>query len=423
MSWKRHVVAGSLAAGLACGIAGAQEQPPKPETPPAPGGGTNPAAPVPPPKAKESFFGNHFALYLEVRGGPASIDAINNSNDGAADLKTQSELNFNGSKAGEFTVGWTLPRGRGQYLFTYTGIADGDYELDATGSERIYLNPDGTTGTKLLPHPAPWWHLSVRDGQLNSTETPPVWDETVDDANGDLEPQNEELKFPTTDARLGRQVPADLGSQVQTYDLIYRREFGGVRYHARWTAGVRYLDFQSVVPTTTWIVGAATIPGVGFTEGVQNQLLLLDQKTTGWGPVGSGEIQFNFFRRRLQLYGLFRAAYLNQEIKADSGAFAFLTRDPSPGATDFVTNVGRVERDVKKTSWNSSFEVGVRVKIVEGFHAFVEWHTSGYLDVMLLPTKLAFPANATQGAQAVGANFVSRDFDLSAAQLGLSFQF
>jgi hypothetical protein len=47
-------------------------------------------------------------------------------------------LRFEGTKSGQFTIGWTLPRGRGQYLLTYTGIADGDFELDASGTQASY---------------------------------------------------------------------------------------------------------------------------------------------------------------------------------------------------------------------------------------------------------------------------------------------
>jgi len=78
MTWKRSVAAACLAAGLSARLVGAQEPTPTPAPTPAPApeptaGDT--ATPPPPPieaKPKEAFFGNRFALYLEVRAGVSS---------------------------------------------------------------------------------------------------------------------------------------------------------------------------------------------------------------------------------------------------------------------------------------------------------------------------------------------------------------
>jgi hypothetical protein len=128
MSWKRRLAVSVIAAGLGVGSRAARAEDPAPKQDEAA------VAPAEAPKKKEPFFGDHFAMYLEARGGPASIDTIENPLTSGAQSNSKSELDFNGNKNGQITVGWTLPRGRGQYLLMYTGTADGDYELTRSDS-------------------------------------------------------------------------------------------------------------------------------------------------------------------------------------------------------------------------------------------------------------------------------------------------
>jgi hypothetical protein len=420
MTWKQRLAVGAFAAGLGVGSQAARAEDPVPEKVDAA------AAPTEAPKKKDPFFGDRFAMYLEVRYGPASIDTISNPLTSGSDSTSESTLGFDGNDFGQFTVGWTLPRDRGQYLLTYTGIADGDYELNATGSQRSYEVQNSQPPAQ-LQFLLPWWQVTIRDGQLTTTETPPVWDsrrvpQGGDDANSNGLPDLNEIRYPTTTVDLLATVPKDLGNRIQTWDLVYRREFGGLRIRSRWTAGVRYLNAEGAILTPSWLVGIVGTPGFGYSDGVVNNFIVMQQSTTGVGPVGSCEIQFNFFRQRLTLYGTVQAAFLLEKLDTDSGAFTYLARDPAVSGVYFPGS-GRIQGSVSKTGWNPAFEMGLRVKLLEGFHLAVDWNRTGYLDTILIPTNLSIPTNASQIALGTTARFISRDFVVSTINLGLSFQF
>jgi hypothetical protein len=118
--------------------------------------------------------------------------------------------------AGQFTIGWTLPQGRGQYLLTYQGVADGDYDVEATGYQRSYIQ-NGGGGPSVPTDRLPWWHLSIQNGQLQTTKVPPQWNVITDDADHDQFPDTGEIKYPTTTVNLGAAVPDDLGNRVSTW--------------------------------------------------------------------------------------------------------------------------------------------------------------------------------------------------------------
>ena len=426
MTWKRSAAAACLAVGLGARLVGAQEPAPTPAPTPAPQPtAPAPAQPAPPPpaveqKPKESFFGTRFALYLEVRAGTSDGEEVLTHIESTQNLESETSLKYEDIKHGEFTIGWTLPRDRGQYLFTYTGVADGGYDFDATGFQRAYFDPQGTEN--ILENTLPWWHTSIRDGELRSVQKPPTWDAAVDDADNDAFPDPDEIHYPTITQDVSRAVPDDLGSQLSTYDLYYRREFGGTRYHARWTAGARYFDFDAALPIGMWLNHGSSIPGLGWSDGVLNPIVITRQEASGWGPVGSAEFQVNFFRRRLQLYGLVRAAFINLSTELDSGQFQFLVTDPTAGAGT-VPRQGRFQKSIDKASWNSTFEAGVRFRILPGFHVFADWNKSGYLDPVIVPTRISLPVNAQQIDQPIGASYKTEDIVLSTLQVGLSFQF
>jgi len=361
-------------------------------------------------------------MYLETRGGSASIDTIDNSVESGLRSSSNNNLDFSGSQIGQFTVGWTLPRGRGQYLLTYTGTSDGSFELDATGAQASYQAVPGQA-QRVIGFQLPWWHIAAQNGVLTATKTPPVWNSIADDANGNGAPDPNEMKYPVTTATLTATAPEHLGNRIQTWDLYYRREFGGVRIRSRWTAGIRYLTFDGAIVTPAWVTGASSAAGVGYTDGSQVDLILMQQSTTGWGPMGSGEIQFNFFRQRLTLYALVQAAFILESLDTDSGTFTYLTRDPTAGSNAYFPGPGHISESVSKSTWNTTFEAGLRVRLLEGFNLILDWNTTGYLDTMLLPTQIALPDNASQVALGTTARFVSRDYIVSSINLGLSFQF
>ena len=362
-------------------------------------------------------------MYLETRGGPADIGTLNTPVSSGSQSNSVSELDFEGSKTGQFTIGWTLPRGRGQYLLTYNGVADGDFELNANGTQQTYV-PTGLL-QPTITFLAPWWHLAIQDGNLTVTKVPPTWDSATDDTIDNNLPDPEELKFPTTTVLFHSTTPKDLGNRIQTWDLLYRREFGGMKIHARWAAGLRYLNYEGAIPVPSWLIGAPLSgsginQGAGYSDGVQNHFIVMQQSTTGFGPIGSGEIDFSFFRQRLTLYGAVQAAYLMEKLKGDSGTFTYLAADQAGG---LFPGPGRIHDEVSKSTWNTSFEAGLRVRLLEGFHLIVDWNTTGYLDTVMVPSDLSIPTNAQQTALGTTATFVSRDFVVTSVNLGLSFQF
>jgi hypothetical protein len=420
MTWKRVLGTALLVAGLGAGLDASYAEDPAPAPAPAP-------APEPPPKAampekqKESYFGKKFALYVETRGGVASFDALDNPVTTTTDEFSQNQIRPGGGKTGQFTIGWTLPRDRGQYLFTFTGLADDSYELDAEARQRSYIDPSGAGGQALRDE-LPWWHVRVKDGVLHTTQVPPTWNSVTDDANGNGIPDPNEITYPATTVDLTAPVSKSLNSRLATYDLTYRRDFGGVRYHARWTAGVRYFTFDGSLPTPAWVMADVGRQGVGFTDGVQNQFLIMSQSTSGWGPMGAGEMQFNFRRRQFQIYLLVQAAFLVESLKTDSGSFTYLAGGSAfPNAV--VPGQGHISDDLAKTAWNLAFEAGFRVRVADGFHIFISWNRTGYLDTLLVPTILSVPANSTQFDQGTSAAFTTRDIVISSANFGLSFQF
>ena len=415
MSWKRGLAAGLISVGLSL-----VSQPSRAEDPPPPKDEV-PPVPAEAPKKKDPFFGDHFAMYLETRGGPASVNTINNSLQNGFRSYSSNEFSFADTKSGQFTAGWTLPRGRGQYLLTYTGVSEGTLELDATGTQASYQASAGQSPIT-IGYQLPWWQISISDGLLTTTKTPPVWNSIADDANENGVPDPDEIKYPTTTVNISAAVPKSIGNRIQTWDLYYRREFGGVRIRSRWTAGLRYLTFDGSIVTPAWLTSASSTNGFGYSDGTQLELIVMQQATTGWGPVGSGEIQFNFFRQRLTLYALVQAAFILESLEANSGTFEYLARDPA-AVERYFPAAGQIQESVSKSTWNTTFEAGLRVRLLEGFNMILDWNTTGYLDTMLLPTDLSLPDNAAQVPLGATARFVSRDYVVSSINLGLSFQF
>jgi hypothetical protein len=195
-----------------------------------------------------------------------------------------------------------------------------------------------------------------------------------------------------------------------------------MKIRSRWTAGIRYLRYEGAILTPFWLTGLASPAGFGYSDGIQNGFMVMQQDTTGIGPVGSGEIQFNFFRQRLTLYGVAQAAFLLEKLTTDSGAFTYLALNQSVPPT-FLPGAGRIQSDLSKSAWNISFEAGLRVKLLDGFHLIADWNRTGYLDTMLIPTSLSIPTNPTQIPLGTTALFITRDFDVTSINLGLSFQF
>jgi hypothetical protein len=109
------------------------------------------------------------------------------------------------------------------------------------------------------------------------------------------------------------------------------------------------------------------------------------------GSDGSGEVDFNFFRQRLTLYGIVRAAFLLQSLDADSGAFTYYAYQSQTGGPRWSSRLRTAERIGLEDRMEHHARVGAKVKLLEGFHLIVDWNTTGYLDTILLPEKLSIP--------------------------------
>ena len=124
----------------------------------------------------------------------------------------------------------------------------------------------------------------------------------------------------------------------------------------------------------------------------------------------------------LTLYGMVQAAFLVTNLHADSGPFTYFARNLGESRF-YLPGDGNVQSKISKTTWNTAFEAGLRVKLLEGFHLILDWNRTGYLDTVLMPTSIQIPQNGDQVSLGTTALFVSRDFVVSSINLGLSFQF
>ena len=102
------------------------------------------------------------------------------------------------------------------------------YELDATGYQRSYNTPPDAL-SQPLPTTLPWWSEHIVNGVLHTVQTPPFWDPLTDDANGNQLPDPGEIRYPQSTFDQTKAVASQLNSRLSTYDLYYRRDFGGVR--------------------------------------------------------------------------------------------------------------------------------------------------------------------------------------------------
>jgi hypothetical protein len=353
-------------------------------------------------------------MFVEVAAGSATIDDINSSIATSDESLTQNNLTLDDQDYGRVLVGWTLPADRGSLLIAFEGYKENSYSFDAEGLQSRLSTGASTTG------PLDWWSLSIENGQLNSARTPSVWDQLVNDTNGDGLADPNEVVYLPADIVITKSVPDNLLNRVQTIDLLYRRDFGGRRISGRWDAGPRFFQYKGNIPVAAWIaVGASA--GEGFTDGLQNRVLVFEEKATGVGPTFSLEIQFHFFRRRLTLYGQGRGAFLITSLSTDSGPFFSLIRDPT-NATMFPAEA-RVRRDLDKSTWNLGGELGVRVRLLEGFLFHAAYSVTAYQDAVLLPNTFSFPENIPQSTQGTVALFNTQDLTTTTVRAGFSFQF
>lgn len=433
MTWKRWIVTSGLIATLAAAGSTlvAQEGDKPAEQPPAPQ--PKPEAKPEPPNAetqKPSFWGDHFALYLEAAYGSGSSSDVESSIESSATSFALSEVKLDDVAQGKFGIGWKLPADRGSFLISFTGYSEQSYTLDATGYKKAVKDVLHST-TRTSPEAYAWWEVQVDNGNLTAQLAPPVWVDTPR-----LEPHcppgtggppgmcvdgnvtNDEVSPGTPLGNPYRTlVPDNVQNRLQTVDALFQREFGGRTWSGDWSAGLRYLVYEGNIPATAWL--SITADETGFTDGAGLRLLAFNQDTTGLGPCGSLGLQYHLFRRRLTLFGNARFAFIAENLNVDSGNFFTTVNDRGT----LLTVPARLEKSLSKTTWNLGGDLGAHFRIVDGFGILLAYNRTAYQDAVMLPFSIAIPSNPQEVDQGTVGLFSTKDLQFDTVRLGLTFQF
>ncbi len=359
-----------------------------------------------------------FALFLEAGGGAMSLDNIEASIRNSANFSSTTVVSFSDFDYGQATIGWQLPHDKGRFEAVYNGHREDKYFMSARGLW-AQLEPDSDAGDEPERLPMiPWWTMEIGNGTLRSEMFLPSWS-TDRDTDGDGVVDLNEVFFPEMPAvAIEKPAHTDMQNSVQTYDVQYRRWFGGRRYGGSWSAGLRYLEYGGNIPATFWIQNEA-IAGVWTNGGFQNPLIFT-QETTGFGPTTSLGFEINYFRDRLQFFGEGRLAFLIQTMKTDSGNFFALLQAEGNALLSIPANVSS---EFDKDVWNVGAEVGARVQLLSGLFFEVAYTINAYHDTVLLPTQLTIPDVPARIGQPVGGVFRSQDLAYDGLRSSLSFQF
>jgi hypothetical protein len=205
-------------------------------------------------------------------------------------------------------------------------------------------------------------------------------------------------------------IADDMQNRIATYDAMYGREFGGRRFSSRWWGGLRYFEYEGQILAGAWL--NLSTPGEGFTNGAFLRLLHLQQTTTGFGPIGSWEADFNFFDKGLVVFLRGEAAFTFNSMSMDSGPF-FQVVDGDTG--ELLAD--RMSKDLDKSTWQDKAEVGIRVNFKIGLELELAYSVAGYLDVILLPDLLQL------GVTNQNPQSFTQDIIVESAHFGLGYQF
>lgn len=416
--YSAAILAGILV--LAGSPARADDEPAPAEPPQAPPAPASDAG-----SGKPSWWGGRNLLFLQIGYGQSSFDTIETSVTTEGGNFSGNEYDIDDTTAGRVAVGWTLPDERGQFLVSFEGIKEDGFEFSAVGMQSSAI---GTTSASAPLNPIPWWTVSVRDGVLQTAQTPPVWDGTRTgpdcgvgcDRNSDGRADFDEVDYPTIQNQATTAAPKTLNNDLKTLDFLYGREWGGRRIWGNWSAGGRYFAYDGAVPMGAWLAIAAGTPGTGYTDGVENRLLTLRQDTSGFGPTGSLGINFGFFRRKLVLSASGRVSYLLTSLESNTGDFVTLIHDPGG---PFLTAPANLKHSLDKSVWHLQALFAVRWEVAPGLNLVVDYRRSGFQDAILLPIALSIPDNLGQAAQGTVAVYATRDFRVQTVMAGVSYQF
>jgi hypothetical protein len=383
---------------------------PTPEAPPSiPPAAEEPAAPeepVPVPEVGTPPGGVPFALYVGFAVGTGSSDAFDTSIFASELDAGVSQFTIDEQVYGKGAIGWKLQHGKGDLRFIFQGIKEDQYDFQSQGVSVRLPSGQADLDSGLVP----WWFVEVNGGQLTSTRLVPMWDTNADATYGDGDGIPDfgtctdlgnsmtrcgEITYDGSapDRVVTGTLPDDFQNRIDTYDIVYGREFGGRRYSSHWWAGLRYFQYDGQVLATAWLNAGggsgttAAQPGEHFTDGGFLPLLQLAQEASGLGPLGSWEVDFNFFDRAFQLYVRAEAAFTLNSLSLDSQPFFQVVDEGGSGAPAILLP-DRLNKDLDKSSWQDRLEAGARLHMKNGLQFEVAVARSGFLDIVLLPNLL-----------------------------------
>ncbi len=337
-------------------------------------------------------------------------------------------LNFDSMTVARAAVGWKLKHGKGDFRLMFDGIAEDGYTFSARGRALQAI----IEGTGTVAEGLDWWQIDIADGVMHGRRDAPRWDQTVSDdpangGNGDGMVQQNEVTYlgdvPENEFYLDymRPTAADLENRLQTVDLLYGRTWGGRRFSGRWWAGLRYFVYDGNVRAGAWL--NTSQPGEGFTDGPLLRLLNFRQESTGLGPTGTMEANFNFFQKKVVLYLQASASFLLVDITADSGLF-FTTLNTPTQPFLIVPIEARLQSERDKSTWQTAAEVGARWNIGgSGVELEAAYYIRGYLDAVLLPSTIQIPTTLGQAGQGTSAVYNTHDIRIDGWRFGVGFQF
>lgn len=412
-----------------------------------------PAVPDEKPAPEKDKF--KIGLYVAVGGGLARADDLNTSILTDATRFASSSFKIDGLRHGVAAIGWKLPEGKGDFRLVFNGWEEQKYELRSIGAAAGLaagsVNPacvsqslvdafaagdidadqlDASPGFVISPLGGAclygWWNVFIKDGKLVSERTPAEWVFELDDVNGNAEGDPGEIRFLDSDRRIEVSIPDNLHNNLVTWDALYGREFGGRRFSSRWWGGLRVFNYEGQMLATAWLDPAAA-PGAAFTDQAFLPLINLEQKTSGWGPTGAWEADFNFFDKGLAFYLRAETAFSFNTLEVDSHNLFTIIETSTDAAADTLAPI-RIAEKRDKSSWQAGGELGVRVRLVRGFEFELGYGTRGFLDAALLPSTITIPKNPGQifkndPEATVSALYLSQDVKIHGWHTSVGFQF
>jgi hypothetical protein len=278
--------------------------------------------------------------------------------------------------------------------------------------------------------------VSIDNGALVAEKNPPRWDPLLDDANGDGAVSRDEVRQggPTDPFYVlnTRQVAPDLGNTAQHVDLVYGRQWGGRRFSGRWWGGLRYYNYEGNVIGGAWLNTA--LPGNGYTDGSTLRAINFYQEASGGGPTVAAEVDFNFFNKLMTIYAGAQAAFVLLELETDTGEFFTLVDPSNPLSGTDVSNPveAQLTESRTKSTWQNNAELGLRFTLKSGLEFEVAYHIQGYLDTILMPSRIQIPETANQAQDCSNdadtpacttAIYQTQDLVLDGWRVGVGFQF